>query len=221
MAHDLLYNYGSGKPPHRQSREAAALGNFTLWSPGAGRYHRHAGQKGEDLVKPLVMWCLPVLALLVLLSAGPAFAATATSSFQVTASVAANCTISSTSIDFGVYDPVVNNITNPLDQTGTVMITCTKGAVTTIELDAGQNNGLGPSGGTYRAMKSGSDYLSYNIYQDSNRVTLWSTGVSGRYTPPAAPNKNPRTFTTYGRVPAGQDVPSGPYLDSVIATVNF
>ena len=43
----------------------------------------------------------------------PAFAGQATSTFQVTASVAANCTISSSSIAFGGYDPINANDMGP------------------------------------------------------------------------------------------------------------
>jgi spore coat protein U domain-containing protein, fimbrial subunit CupE1/2/3/6 len=155
-----------------------------------------------------------------LAAAAPAFAGSATSTFSVTASVASNCTISTTSIAFGAYDPIVANATTPLDTTGSVTITCTKGAATTIGLNAGNNSANAT--GTTRAMKSGSDYLSYEIYQDSGRSTVWGNSGAGLFTPAVAPDKAPRTFTMYGRVPAGQDVPaSGSYTDTVTATVNF
>jgi spore coat protein U-like protein len=38
---------------------------------------------------------------------------------------------------------------------------------------------------------------------------------------PAAPNRNPRDFPVYGRVPAAQDATVGNYTDTVVATVNF
>ncbi len=151
---------------------------------------------------------------------GPVLAGSATSNFSVTASVANNCTISTSAIAFGAYDPIVSNATTPLDSTGSVTITCTKGAATTIGLNAGNNSASAT--GTTRAMKSGSDYLSYEIYQNAGRTTLWGNSGADLFTPPVAPDKNPRTFTTYGRVPAGQDVPAGAsYTDTVTATVNF
>ena len=160
-------------------------------------------------------------AFLALMGASSAFAASsATSNFTVTASVSNNCTISSTAIGFGPYDPIVTNDTTPLDAAGTVVITCTKGAATTIGLNAGNNSAN--ASGTTRAMKSGSDYLSYEIYQEATRTTVWGNSGTGLFTPPVAPNKNARTFQTYGRVPAGQDVPAGTtYTDTVTATVNF
>ena len=77
------------------------------------------------------------------------------------------------------------------------------GETTTVGLDAGQN--AANAVGTTRAMQvAGPDYLSYELYQDAGRSTLWGNSGGSLFTPAAAPNKNPRTFTIYGRVPAGQ-----------------
>lgn len=158
-------------------------------------------------------------AFIVLLATAPAFAASATSNFSVTATVTNNCTITTAAISFGSYDPVVVNVATPLDATGSVTVTCTKGATTTIGLNTGNN---GPNAtGTTRAMKAGTSYLSYEIYQETGRTTVWGNTGSALLTPAAAPDKNPRSFTTYGRIPGGQDQPSGAYTDSATATVNF
>ncbi|HUM14049.1 MAG TPA: spore coat protein U domain-containing protein, partial [Candidatus Nitrosotalea sp.] len=55
---------------------------------------------------------------LVLGMAAPAFAQTATANLGVSATVAKNCSISTTPVAFGAYDPIVTNATNPLDGTG-------------------------------------------------------------------------------------------------------
>jgi spore coat protein U domain-containing protein, fimbrial subunit CupE1/2/3/6 len=172
--------------------------------------------KGESMKR--VTRFVPTL--IVLLASAPAFAASATSSFSVSATVTNNCTITTAAINFGAYDPTVTNLSTPLDATGSVTITCTKGAVTTVGLSAGANGANAT--GTTRAMKSGSDYLSYELYQDTGRATVWGNSGTGLFTPPVAPSKDLRTFTTYGRIPAGQDVPAGTtYTDTVTATVNF
>jgi len=158
-------------------------------------------------------------AILLCLAIASAFAGTATSNFTVTASVANTCTISTAGIAFGVYDPVVTHASTPLDAAGSVTITCTKGATTTIALNTGTNGAS--ASGTTRAMAAGTDYLSYEIYQENGRTTMWGTTGVNLFTPPAAPSKAPRTYQTYGRVPAAQDVPTGAYTDTVTATVNF
>ncbi len=61
----------------------------------------------------------------VILSAGQAQAQTASASLDVSASVSRNCTIATEPLAFGAHDPVVANATNPLDGTGTIIITCT------------------------------------------------------------------------------------------------
>lgn len=145
-------------------------------------------------------------------------AGSASTSLAVSARVTNNCTVSTASLAFGTYDPIVTHATANLDGTATVTITCTKGAITTIGLDAGSN---APGTGTTRAMLGGGVKLSYEIYRDSGRTILWSNVLGGLFLPPIAPSKAPRSFTVYGRIPAGQDVPAGNYNDTVLATVNF
>ena len=162
--------------------------------------------------------------LLVLLLATPAltFAGSASTSLSVSATVANNCTISTAALAFGAYDPVATNASTALDGTGTVTIACTKGATTTIGLDTGTHSGN--ASGTTRAMSDGAgspSYLSYELYQNSSRTTVWSNSGGGLFTPAAAPSRAARSYTAYGRVPAGQDTPAGSFTDSVTATVNF
>jgi spore coat protein U-like protein len=149
-----------------------------------------------------------------------ALAATATSNFNVTASVTNNCTITSTTLAFGAYDPIVANATTPLDAAGSVDITCTKGAATTIGLSAGNNSASATT--TTRAMSNGAGgFLDYEIYSNAGRTTVWTNSGAGLLTPPVAPSKATRSFPTYGRVPAGLDPDTGSYTDTVTATVNF
>ncbi len=140
-------------------------------------------------------------------------AATATSTFAVTASVAANCTIAAGALAFNAYDPVVANASTNLDQTSTITVACTKGSTGVISLDNGSNF----SGGN-RRMKAGANFLNYEMYSDSARTTVWNTTNTVSYT---AASKATSPVTLYGRVPSGQDVPVGSYSDSVIATITF
>jgi spore coat protein U-like protein len=143
-------------------------------------------------------------------------AATATANLTVSATVINNCTISTAALAFGSYDPVVANQTNNLDGTGTVTVACTRGATTTIGLGAGSN----ASGSTRRMAGGTGNFLSYELYSDSGRSTVWNTGA-GVLTPVAAPSRAARDFTVYGRIAGNQDVPAGSYTDTVVATVNF
>jgi spore coat protein U-like protein len=144
-------------------------------------------------------------------------AATATANLTVSATVINNCTISTAALAFGSYDPVVANQSNNLDGTGTLTVTCTRGATTTIGLGPGTNG----SGSTRRMVDAQGNFLTYELYRDSGRATVWNTGAGGVLTPGAAPSRAPRDFTVYGRITANQDVPAGAYSDTVVATVNF
>jgi spore coat protein U-like protein len=146
----------------------------------------------------------------------PASAATATANLAVSANVVNNCAITTTALAFGTYDPIVANLTVPLDGTGGVVIRCNRGTVTTIGLGLGLN----PSG-SVRRMIQGADFLTYELYNESTRSVVWTNSGAGLLTTPAAPSKAPVTFTVYGRVAIDQDVPAGTFTDTVIATVTF
>jgi spore coat protein U-like protein len=187
------------------------------------RYRKPAGQKGENEVKRFLLYCLPVLALFLLLAAAPAFAASASANITVQATVAANCTINAGTVNLGTYDPTGTQATNPLDGEGNFVIRCTRGTAATIDLGLGNQ----PSG-TTRRMTDGTDFLDYDLYRDSGRSAVWGTGAGNNLNPfqadagGVAPNSGNRTITVYGRVPAGQaNARSGVYGDTVLATINF
>lgn len=144
-------------------------------------------------------------------------AATATANLGVSATVTNNCTISTVALAFGSYDPVVANASTNLDGTGTVVVACTKGSTATIGLGLGSN----ASGSTRRMGDGGTNYLTYELYQDTSRSTVWGNSGAALLSPVAAPSKAARNFTVYGRVTSNQDVPAGNYTDTVVATVNF
>jgi spore coat protein U-like protein len=162
---------------------------------------------------------------LLLLVAAPlssaAFAGTATTTFNVTATVIKNCTISAANINFGNYDPLVANAATPLDLSSTVTVACTKGTVATVGLDAGQN--AANATGATRAMTSGGgspSYLSYEIFKDSGHTTVWGNAGAGLVSYTAA-SKASVALNDYGRILAGEDQPVGAYSDTVTATITF
>jgi spore coat protein U-like protein len=144
-------------------------------------------------------------------------AATATANLGVSATVTNNCTISTAALTFGSYDPVVAHASANLDGTGTVIVACTKGATSTIGLGLGSN----PSGSVRRLKDGGTNYITYELYSDSGRTTVWGNAGAALLSTGAAPSKAARNFTVYGRVASNQDVPAGTYNDTVVATVNF
>ena len=147
----------------------------------------------------------------------PAFAGSATANLNVSASVAAVCTISTVTVAFGAYDPVVTNAATDLNGTGTLTVACTKGASATIDLGVGGNL----SGGS-RRMTSGADFLNYALYKDAARTQVWGTGMVGGTTLTYnSASKVSTNLTVYGKVPQAQDVTVGSYTDVVVATINY
>jgi spore coat protein U-like protein len=150
-------------------------------------------------------------------SSATMFAATATASLSVTATVANNCSISTTALAFGSYDPVTTHASAPLDSTGTVVISCTKGAAATIGLNTGSN-----ASGSTRRMANGGVFLTYEMYKETAKTNIWGNAGVDLYDAGTAPSSAAQTFTVYGRVSAGQTgAVAGSYGDTVTATVNF
>ena len=144
-----------------------------------------------------------------------------TANLSVTASVSASCTIATSPVAFGAYDPLSANVTNPLNGTGTVTVTCTSGASTTITLDQGLNPNTGSTDAApaRRLTDGSSHYLTYALYQDSARGTVWgNTSPTGE---PVSGTGTANAVTVYGQVAAGQSAVVGNYSDTVVATVTF
>jgi len=148
----------------------------------------------------------------------------------LTASVAVdtNCSLSTSPVAFGAYDPIVANTTAALNAAGSVSIACVKGTAPSIALDLG----LHASGSARRMQHAtvATTFLGYELYKPPNTTpgaactfpatTVWGSGSSA-FSPGAAPSKNSRTFNVCGTVPAGQNVEVGTYSDTVTATVTF
>ncbi len=137
-----------------------------------------------------------------------------------------SCSVSTTGITFGVYDPA--SATDKTNNSGTVTITCsttvrTTGTTATITLSTGS------SGGTFaqRLMKNGTNSMNYNVYKDSAYTQVWGDGTGSTFTNSwVGASDNGSTvavsFTLYGKIPALQyNVVPGSYTDSLTVTVTY
>ncbi len=131
------------------------------------------------------------------------------------------CTVSTTGVAFGVYDP-----TNPSSSTSTSNIH-TQCSVLLVSVRAQMKISLNKGSGSYanRTMINGFSTLSYNLYQDPAHSIVWGdgTGSSSIITNNEliAVLGTSRNYTVYGQVPAGQYVPSGSYNDTIIVTIEY
>jgi spore coat protein U-like protein len=165
---------------------------------------------------------LAVASVFALVGATSHAAGTATQNLAVTANVPTNCLIATTALGFGAYDPIQANASSNLDASGgKVTVTCTKGSTPVITLGQGANADSGSTDAApLRRMANGSDYLSYSLYTDAGRTTVWGNTAATGYTV-SSPTGTAQDVTVYGRISGGQNVPFGNYSDTVVATVTF
>lgn len=142
----------------------------------------------------------------------PAAAATATTSFSVTATVQATCLISGNNLGFGTYTGTA------IPATTTLSVTCTNGTTYNVGLNPGTATGATV---TTRAMTGpASATLSYALYQDSGHTTNWGQTV-GTDTKSGTGNGSAQTLTVYGQLSGAQYPTPGSYTDTITATITY
>lgn len=140
-----------------------------------------------------------------------------TGTINVTANVAANCTVTQTQdIPFGAYTGVliqqqfVNRVT----------LVCTPGSTYYTQLDFGNNS----TGGTNRRMTAGGgNFITYQIYSDAGYSQVWGETLNTDTNPvnAAVAAAGPINQDAYGEIVAGQTPAVGNYADQLTATVQF
>mgnify|MGYP006174836821 FL=1 len=145
-----------------------------------------------------------------------ASAQTASSTLDVSATVTANCTVSTSALAFGNVNPIAG--TN-VDATGGISVTCTNGTAWTASAGVGSGSGASYAA---RRMSAGANLLSYNLYTDSARSSVWGDGSGSTATIGNSGTGSAQNVTIYGRVGSGQtSVPPGSYADTVAVTVSY
>lgn len=169
------------------------------------------------------------LALLFALACPAAWAATATSSFTVNATIVNGCAFGSSlsspisnlgTLNFGSMSSIPTNVDVVSSAgTGSVVVTCTPGATVTIAMDYGINGG----NATRRIMtntSSATQTLGYQLYQDAARTQVWGTGTLVK-TVSNFPTTT-QTYPVYARLFSVTTLPSaGTYTDTVTVTLTY
>jgi spore coat protein U-like protein len=135
----------------------------------------------------------------------------ANTTFTVRATIVANCTISASTLAFGIYTGV------QLDATSTLTVNCTNTTPYYINL----GNGLHPDTSSFpRLSSAGGALVSYRLYQDTARTIAWrnSYNVDGKS---GTGTGLTQTLTVYGRVLAQQYGTPGLYTDTIVATLVY
>lgn len=147
---------------------------------------------------------------------GVATAQTASSTLNVTATVTENCTVSTSDVAFGN----VNTLSGSnVDTIGAISVTCTNG----LGWSAAAGVGSG-SGATFasRRMSSGANLLTYNLFTDAARSSVWGDGTGSTADIDGTGTGVVQNIAIYGRVGSGQtSAPAGSYADTVAVTVSY
>lgn len=132
-------------------------------------------------------------------------------------SAAAQCTISTTGVNFGSYEVFTPA---PRDATGSVTYRCLLPLGVQITLTRGSSATFDP-----RRLQQGSETLQYNLYRDSGHSVIWGDGSGGTSfysgTVSIFQINQDIVVAVYGRIPQQQDVTAGSYADTITATINF
>lgn len=158
-----------------------------------------------------------LLATLLVLSAGTTHAATAIGNLSVTATVSGTCTLTTSPVAFGTYDPAAGTDDTA---TGTVTVTCTSGTGYTVSLDAGANETTPGDITTRRMLANTSDFLPYQLYQESGHTTAWGD-TGGAILTGQTGNGSAQAIDVHGVIVKNQYVAAGSYVDTVVVTVTY
>lgn len=161
------------------------------------------------MMKPI--WFGFAAGVAVLMAEATAGAATATSQFNVTLTIASGCGIElATDVNFGLQSYIVNNLTAQ----GSVTVACTDGLPYTLALDGGQSNNVNA-----RKMANNTSTVNYQLYQDAANQVPWGNQsgnwVNGTGTGLA------QVVPVYGLVPGPQSVVAGNYVDTITVTIAY
>lgn len=160
-----------------------------------------------------ILWFIGCLMPTVVLSA------TSTTTFNVTATISAACSVSASTLSFGTYNPVLAAV---LDATTNVNVTCTSGSAYNVGLDAGLGVGATVANRLMTRISGGSDTIAYTLYQDSGHTTVWGNTVASN-TIAGSGSGSAQALTVYGRIFSSNatTIPPASYSDTITVTVTY
>jgi spore coat protein U-like protein len=144
---------------------------------------------------------------------------TAPVTMPVSATVVQSCVLNTVSgVSFGTYTPGIES-----DAVGSFTVGCTSPSTTLISVTISAGNGAGHSQGTdHRAMVSGNNFLSYDLFQDPGHSTAWPPGTALPVLNDTVVPPNLVTISVYGRISSGlTGIVNGTYSDTVSITASF
>ena len=160
----------------------------------------------------------PIAAGVLLALAGAAQAATKSTTFQVSATVAKNCIINAAPLSFVGFDGSVD-----VTSSSTITVRCTNGTAYDVNLSTGSSNDF-----QTRRMTNGTAYLEYNLYVNGTN-TIWGDTTNGTGRPATGTGAGlglaqAQTLTVDGRLPVTANNAAADALtftDTITATIIY
>jgi len=158
----------------------------------------------------------PIAAGVLLAMAGSAQAATKTTTFQVSATVAKNCTIGAGNLNFVGFDG-----STAVTAASTITVRCTSGTTYDVNLSTGLSNDF-----QNRRMFNGAAFLEYNLYVNGTN-TIWGDTTNGTGRPATGTGAGlgtAQTLTVDGRLPVTANNAAADaltYTDTITATIIY
>lgn len=149
-----------------------------------------------------------------IVGSGSAIAATATGTLGVTINITSGCVVDAgpNTLDFGSTGAVIGA---NVDVQTTFNVTCDNTTTYTVALNGGVSGSI-----TAREMRNGANAVSYQLYTNTARTTVFGDGTNG-ITVAGTGTGLAQAITVYGRV-APQTAPAtGVYNDTVTITVTY
>ncbi|QNP39468.1 Csu type fimbrial protein [Lysobacter solisilvae (ex Woo and Kim 2020)] len=137
-------------------------------------------------------------------------------SFTANATLGGICSITAAPVNFGT----VANLSSGLSASGALSVTCSNTMPYSIALNAGTTTGNTIAARKLALNGAGAGVVSYQLYQDSGRATLWGDGSSGA-TYPGTGSGTAQTIPVHAYVPNQATPGSGTYRDTVTATITY
>ncbi len=145
----------------------------------------------------------------------PAYAATSSTTLDVSAIVGLTCTISTSAVDFGNVDPIIGASTS-----GIVSVNCPAATLYNIAMDAGQNYT-----GTSREVSNGLSTMAYRLYDPMTGIQWGDGDYAGTYPWGSSVSGTGTGITDDYLIDAildgGVPVPDGIYSDIVNVTIYY
>ena len=125
---------------------------------------------------------------------------TTNANLSVFASVTSQCAVSTTSLNFGAYNPSSGN-----NSTAVITATCTGASVSSVNFAAGPGGSGSITNRSLASTTAGSkNTLSYNLYTDAAFTNVFGDGVTGGSQ--TISSKPGAAVTVYGKLPSGQTI---------------